>query len=111
MNFYLTGEYYRERGLKVIFDTSWFDSCGKRILTEYKYIVLRWMLCAASLFCVMSAMGDNPRHVRLEELQVKPKKEKYSKKDNPAVDFVRRLMQTRPSGLGKRVRSMATSLS
>ncbi len=53
------------------------------------------MLCAASLFCVMSAMGDNPRHVRLEELQVKPKKEKYSKKDNPAVDFVRRLMQTR----------------
>lgn len=53
------------------------------------------MLCAAALFCVMSAMGDNPRHVRLEELQVKPKKEKYSKKDNPAVDFVRRLMQTR----------------
>ncbi len=29
MNFYLTGEYYRERGLKVIFDISWFDSCGK----------------------------------------------------------------------------------
>ena len=53
------------------------------------------MLCAAALFCVMSATGDNPRHVRLEELQVKPKKEKYSKKDNPAVDFVRRLMQTR----------------
>ena len=53
------------------------------------------MLCAAALFCVMSAMGDNPRHVRLEELQVKPKKEKYSKKNNPAVDFVRRLMQTR----------------
>ena len=33
-----------------------------------------------------------PTGVALRELVVKPKKEKYSKKNNPAVDFVKRLM-------------------
>ena len=33
-----------------------------------------------------------PTGVALKELVVKPKKEKYSKKNNPAVEFVKRLM-------------------
>ena len=33
-----------------------------------------------------------PTGVALKELVVKPKKEKYSKKNNPAVDFVQKLM-------------------
>ena len=36
-----------------------------------------------------------PTGVALRELVVKPKKEKYSKKNNPAVEFVKRLMARR----------------
>ena len=36
-----------------------------------------------------------PTGVTLKELKVKPKKEKYSKKNNPAVEFVKKLMARR----------------
>lgn len=35
------------------------------------------------------------RHLELRELIVRPKREKYSKKNNPAVDFVRKVMERR----------------
>jgi hypothetical protein len=35
------------------------------------------------------------RHLELKEVEVKPKRVKYSKKNNPAVDFVRRVMDAR----------------
>lgn len=38
---------------------------------------------------------DYEPEVHLNEIRVKPKKVKYSKKNNPAVDFVRKIMETR----------------
>lgn len=35
------------------------------------------------------------RHLELRELTVRPKREKYSKKNNPAVDFLRKVMERR----------------
>lgn len=45
----------------------------------------------------VAAAAANPEEpqVHLQEMVVKPKKVKYSKKNNPAVDFVRRIMATR----------------
>lgn len=42
-----------------------------------------------------SEIASEDRHLELNELVVRPKKEKYSKKDNPAVEFVRRVMERR----------------
>lgn len=61
---------------------------------------------------IVSLMGYSPRHavvssakrmnihlnptgVKLKEVIVRPKKEKYSKKNNPAVDFVNQIRKTR----------------
>lgn len=48
------------------------------------------------LFCFCAiAVGAKDPHFHLKEVEVRPKKEKYSKKNNPAVDFVRRVMECR----------------
>ncbi|MEG1585618.1 MAG: DUF5686 family protein [Bacteroidales bacterium] len=39
-----------------------------------------------------------PSQYQLAEVQVKPKKEKYKKKGNPAVEFVRRIIDNRKAG-------------
>ena len=39
-----------------------------------------------------------PSNYQLAEVQIKPKKEKYSKKGNPAVEFVRKIIDNRKSG-------------
>lgn len=39
-----------------------------------------------------------PSYITLNEVVVKPKKEKYSKKNNPAVDFARKLIERRETG-------------
>lgn len=52
------------------------------------------LLTLPGLLLPIQAAADEPQ-VQLQELEVRPKKEKYSKKNNPAVDFVRRIMATR----------------
>jgi len=44
---------------------------------------------------VAAESAATDRHLKLRELVVRPGKEKYSKKNNPAVDFVRRVMERR----------------
>lgn len=39
-----------------------------------------------------------PSYITLNEVIVKPKKEKYSKKNNPAVEFARKLIEHRETG-------------
>lgn len=41
------------------------------------------------------ASAPDERYLELQEVVVRPKKEKYSKKNNPAVDFVREVMERR----------------
>lgn len=48
---------------------------------------------AATAATVVTDAAD--RHVELQELTVRPKKEKYSKNNNPAVEFVRKVMERR----------------
>ncbi len=50
-----------------------------------------WLL----LLCAVSFAGAQEPHMQLKEVEVRPKKEKYSKKNNPAVDFVRQVMEQR----------------
>ncbi len=52
------------------------------------------ILLLAGIIATAGAAADDPQ-VTLNEVEVKPRKEKYSKKNNPAVDFVRRIMETR----------------
>ena len=40
-------------------------------------------------------IGLSPDDIALQEVTVKPKKEKYSKKDNPAVEFVKQMIERR----------------
>ena len=40
-------------------------------------------------------IGLSPNDISLQEVTVKPKKEKYSKKDNPAVEFVKQMIERR----------------
>ena len=40
-------------------------------------------------------IGLSPYDIALQEVTVKPKKEKYSKKDNPAVEFVKQMIERR----------------
>lgn len=44
---------------------------------------------------VPAYVSANEPQMHLSEIEVRPRKEKYSKKNNPAVDFVRRIMATR----------------
>ena len=39
--------------------------------------------------------ADDMRHYNLKEVEVRPRKEKYSKNNNPAVDFVKKVMDRR----------------
>lgn len=41
-----------------------------------------------------AVVAEDP-HFQLKEIEVRPRKEKYSKKNNPAVDFVRKVMERR----------------
>lgn len=56
--------------------------------------ILLYILLALAVAAPAMADTKEPQ-VLLSELEVRPRKEKYSKKNNPAVDFVRRIMQTR----------------
>ena len=40
-------------------------------------------------------IGLSPDDISLQEVTVKPKKEKYSKKDNPAVEFIKQMIERR----------------
>ena len=40
-------------------------------------------------------IGLSPYDIALQEVTVKPKKEKYSKKDNPAVEFIKQMIERR----------------
>ena len=56
-----------------------------------------------------------PDDIALQEVTVKPKKERYSKKDNPAVQFVKQVIARRgsnsPKNKGMSLRKMSTSLN
>lgn len=52
-------------------------------------------LFAAPMAAAGGIVSDDDRHLELNEVVVRPKKEKYSKKNNPAVDFVRKVMERR----------------
>ncbi|MDE7387912.1 MAG: hypothetical protein K2M97_01525, partial [Muribaculaceae bacterium] len=58
------------------------------------YLLLLFAVAVAAVEPLTAAEPREP-HVQLDEMVVKPKRVKYSKKNNPAVDFVRRIMATR----------------
>lgn len=62
-----------------------------RLLIFFIITLVAWGAIGAS----ETLTGSEDRHLELQELVVRPKKEKYSKKDNPAVDFIRRVMERR----------------
>lgn len=55
---------------------------------------IRVFLLSLLLLCA-GIIGAEERHLQLREVVVRPQKEKYSKKNNPAVDFVRKVMERR----------------
>lgn len=65
-------------------------------------IVKKKLLLLLTIYLVAWGIGATEidseaedRHLQLEELVVRPKKEKYSKKNNPAVEFVEKVMARR----------------
>ncbi len=59
-------------------------------------LILFLTLCTWGTIAATDVDSDaDDRHLELQELVVRPKKEKYSKKNNPAVEFVRKVMERR----------------
>ncbi|MDE7336150.1 MAG: carboxypeptidase-like regulatory domain-containing protein, partial [Muribaculaceae bacterium] len=59
-------------------------------------LILFLTLCTWGTAAATDTDSDTEdRHLELQELVVRPKKEKYSKKNNPAVEFVRKVMERR----------------
>ncbi len=62
----------------------------KKLLLLLTIYLVAWGIGATEI-----NSGAEDRHLQLEELVVRPKKEKYSKKNNPAVEFVEKVMARR----------------
>lgn len=65
-------------------------SVKKKLLLFFTIYLVAWGIGATEI-----DSGSEDRHLQLKELIVRPRREKYSKKNNPAVEFVRKVMERR----------------